>query len=368
MPGTERFDGVPFNTNGGLTLVPMPEFVDFAKNIRTVIEAKGKSADGRETHVDIALPKFGLRPSGECFPQLAKKHVGGHDCYIITSGPGTNDMLMKLIYLVGILAARKASRINIVSGYFPHSRSDKDEGELEIAIPPIIMDALHGVAQGLLKRFISADPHSLQVTMADDPGVITPIFLTEKILGQLLYEAKECGHKRICLAFPDDSACKRYEPAIEATEKRLGCSLSVVVTFARRKNSRSKKVKYIVGDTEDLKDALVIALDDETATGGSQINAAHEFAQKYGAKEVWAAVTHGVLCENAPQLFCEPGCPITRLYVTDTIPVEGRPELAELVASGRLHTMKWLRDIALVIYDDHWNNSIRGVRVYHDRP
>lgn len=367
MPSTAQHDWVPHNTNGGLTLVPMPGYEGFAKTISEIIEAKGKATNGRLTGVDIAYPKFGLRPSGECFPRLGKNHVGGHDCYIITSGPGTNDMLMKLIYLVGILAARKASRINIVSGYFPHSRSDKDEGEEEIAIPPIIMGSLHGVAQGLLKRIISADPHSLQVGMADDPGVITSVFLTEKILGQLLSDAEAGGYKRICLAFPDDSACKRYEKAIEATEKKLGHSLSVVVTFARRKSSRDKRVKYIVGDTDDLKDALVIALDDETATGGSQINAAHEFVQKYGAKEVWAAVTHGVLCENAPQLFSAPGCPISRLYVVDTIPVVGRSELDVLIASGRLHTISWVRDIGLVIYDDHWNESIRGNRSFSDR-
>lgn len=367
MTSSEQHYGVPHSTNGGLTLVPMPGYDEFAKTIRDIIEAKGKTSTDRQTNVDIAIPKFGLRPSHECFPRLGKKHVGGHDCYIITSGPGTNDMLMKLIYLVGILAARKASRINIVSGYFPHSRSDKDEGEEEIAIPPIIVDALHGVAQGLLKRIICADPHSLQVSMADDPGVITSIFLTEKILGQLLSDAEAGGYKRICLAFPDDSACKRYEKAIEATEKRLGHSLSVVVTFARRKSSRDKRVKYIVGDTEDLKDALVIALDDETATGGSQINAAHEFVQKYGAKEVWAAVTHGVLCENAPKLFSANDCPISRLYVVDTIPVSGRAELEPLSESGRLRTISWARDIALVIYDDHWNESIRGNRSFSDR-
>jgi phosphoribosylpyrophosphate synthetase len=263
-----------------------------------------------------------------------------------------------------MLAARKASRISIVSGYFPHSRSDKDEGEMEVAIPPIIMGALHGVAQGLLKRFICADPHSLQVTMADDPGIITPIFLTEKILGYLLADARAIGHKKICLAFPDDSACKRYESAIAAIEAKLQQKLSVVVTYARRTSSRDKRVKYIVGDTDDLKDALVIALDDETATGGSQINAAREYVQRYQAKEVWAAVTHGVLCEDAPKFFSAPDCPITRLYVTDTIPVKGRSELEALAATGRLHIIEWARDIGLVIFDDHWNESIRGVRVY----
>ncbi len=361
----ERTHGqLPFNTNGGLTLVPMPGFEAFAEKLKTIIETKGKSVPHRKTEVDITVPKFGFRPSGECFVQLAKDHVGGHDCYIVTSGPGTNDMLMKLILLVGYLAARKASRINIVSGYFPHARSDKDEGKLEIAIPPIIMGALHGVAQGLFKRFICADPHSLQVTMADLPGIITPIFLTQKILEFLLAEAKAERYMRICLAFPDDSACKRYEPAIREIESKTG-ELPVVVTFARRKDARDKRVKYLVGDVDKMEDALVITLDDETATGGSQINAAREFIERHQANEVWAAVTHGVLCEDAPARFTDPSCPISRLYITNTIPVDGRVELADLFASNRLHVIPWEKDIALVIFDDHWNECIRGIRTYH---
>lgn len=353
---------VPQNPNGGLTLVPMPGFTVIAGQLVSIIEHKGKSDGEKLTPVDIATPEFGLRPSLECYPMLSKHHIGGHDCYVICSGPGTNDRIMRLIYTVGYLAARHASRITIVMGYFMHGRSDKDEGKKELAIPPFIVMALDGVAQGKLSRIICADPHSLQVTMADKPGHITPIFLTEKILGNILDDAQKAGHRKVCIAFPDDSACKRYEPAIKAIEEKRAIRLDVVVAWARRTSDKQKRISHIVGDTHALHDSLVASFDDETATGGSQINAAQRFKDEFGASDVWAAVTHGVLCGDAPKLFTADDCPISRLYVTDTIPVHVRDDLKLLIESGRLHVISWVKDLGLVIYDDHWNQSIRGRR------
>lgn len=358
----------PRNRNGGLTLVPMPGFEVVAKKLREFIEEKSSRKtkihpDGCITPVDIAVPKFGMRPSGEPFVQLGKEHIGGHDCFILTSGPGTYEMTMRLIYLVGYLAARKASRIIIVSGYFPLGRSDKDEGSKELAMPPFLVNALKGVDEAyLLHRIIVADPHSDQVVMAGGrAGFITPIYLTEMILEHIVREALKVTD-RICLAFPDDTAAKRFELALSPIEEKLKISFAIVSTAARRKSGSVKNVKYIVGDTDQMRDALVISLDDEVATGGTNINAAQRFVDDYGAREVWAAATHGVLCGNAPEKFMRPDCPIKRLIITDTIPVDGRPELQPLIDAQILHVISWAEEQALIIFFDHWDENIRKVR------
>lgn len=366
MPNRTLRKTVPLNRNGGLTLVPMPGFEAVAYKIKDLIEIRSlkitkEHPTGCFTPVDIAIPVFGLRPSKEPFVQLGKSHVGEHNCFVLTSGPGTYRMMMQLILVVGHLAARKASRMTVVSGYFPLARSDKDEGELELALPPFFMRALMGVSQGLLKRIVCADPHSDQMVMAGDPGVITPVYLTLRILRHVVAEAMKVS-SNICLAFPDDTAAKRYEPAVAILEKELGVSFPFVSTAARRKSGNEKHIKYIVGDVEKMKDAIVIALDDETATGGSQIKAANRFKKDYGAKEVWAAVTHGVLCGEAPNLFLASDCPVDHLYVTDTIPVEGRADLDQLFSSGRLHVISWIEDFAEIIYHLHWGRNARGIR------
>jgi phosphoribosylpyrophosphate synthetase len=359
---------VPYSGNGGLTLVPLPGFEDIAKTLKEGIERKGKSTNKstgkneNETPVDIAIPKFGLRPSGECYVQLSSTHIKGHDCFIICSGPGTNNRIMRLIYTVGYLAAREAKRITIVSGYFMHGRSDKDEKRDELALPPFIYDAIKGVSQGLLRRIIAADVHAPQVTMAGDPGRIVEIELKEKLLGHLLDEAANAGFNDVVIAFPDDTAGKRFEETILSIEEKRGIKLACVTTFARRKSDRTKEIIAIVGDTDKLKGALVIQVDDESATGGSQINAAEMYIDLYGAIEVWAGVTHGVICGEGPERFADEGCAIKRLYITDTIPSAIRDDLKKLRETGKLYVISWLWDLGLIIFDEHWNESIRGKR------
>jgi len=354
----------PFNRRGGLTLVPMPGFEDLATRIKWIIEQKTpdtKHTDRIKTPVDVVAPEISLRPSGEPFVRLGKQHIGEHDCFILTSGPGTPRMLTELIFVVGYLASRKASVITIICPYFPLGRSDKDEGGWELSMPPFVVRSVLGVAQGLVKRIVCVDPHAQQIAMAADPGLITPVYLTRRILKFVTQEALSVSD-HLCLAFPDDSAAKRYEAAMAIVERELKITFNVVSTAARRTSGTEKSLKYIVGDTEAMQDAIVVALDDETATGGTQMAAAKEFKERFGAREVWAAVTHGILCGNGPDRFMSPKCPIERLYVTDTIPLHHRPELQPLIQSGRIRVISWEKDLAEIVYNIHHGRSIRDIR------
>lgn len=351
----------PFNQHGGLTFVPMPGFEDLARRLKEIVEGKGQKPDRLPTPVDIAIPEFGVHANKEMWIKLGKSHIGGHDCVILTSGPGTYQFVTQLLFLVGYLAGRKASRISIITGYFPFGRSDKDEGGEVFALPPILYDALQGASQGLLSRMVCVDPHCDQIVMAGPTGRVTPIYLTKRLLTHLIQEARAVSD-RLCLAFPDDSASKRFGPALALVEKENGCEFSTVTTAQRRTSSRNKDVKYIIGDTLALCGAIVIVLDDETATGTSQINAAERFKDEFAAAQVWAAVTHGVLCEDGPERFAKADCAIDRLYITDTIPTEDRLELTPLFSTGRLYVLSWIEDLAWIIYHLHWDKQIRGIR------
>lgn len=355
----------PFNKHGGLTLVPMTGFEGVAKQLRAFIETKSSGVGLEYTPVDIATPYFNLRPSGEPFVRLGKDHIGGHDCYILTSGPGTHKMLTELMLLIGYVAARKASRITVITGYLPLSRSDKDEGELELALPPFIMRSMFSNAQGLLKRVVCVDPHADQLVMAAEPGVITPVYLTLRLLRAVVEDALK-QTDRVCIAFPDDTAAKRFEPAMEILKHEHGGRIfPVVATAARRSSGLKKEIKHLVGDLHELPGSHVLTFDDETATGGSQIKAAEQFKSAHGAAAVWAAVSHGVLCGNAVEQFSDPDSPVDRLYITDTIPLHthmDRGRLAALEASQRLRVLSWNKDCAEIIFHLHWDRSIRGIR------
>ena len=346
------------NRYGGLTLVPLPAFIDLAMAVKQLIE---KNEVG--TPVDIVIPKFPLRASGEPFIQLGKEHVGGHDCVIIASGPGTYEVLGQLQFTLGYLVGRRASRIALITGYLPHARSDKDEGSLEFALASHVIHLLLSAAYGKLDRIIAVDLHAPQVVMAAPLGIITEVCLGRRILSRAISEARRIHpERRLCLLLPDDGADKKYQPIIEQVNRELGIDLPVVCGQKRRRSSRQSQLRGLNGDVGALANSLVIGFDDEIATGGTNIQTAKFVKEKYGASIYWAVAMHGVLCGEAGQLLGAPDSPIERIFVSETIPQSYRPELTPLIMSERLEVIPWAEDLAHIIFYHHWDTSIRERR------
>jgi len=351
------------NRNGGLTLVPMPGFTNLAAQLKEAIEGRDNKDIDPETKVDVAVPEFGLRSNSEPYVRLGKEHIGGHDCVVLTSGPGNYQMIGQLLLLLGYLAGRRAGRITIVTGYFPLSRSDKDEGSLELALPRLIVDLMQAASDGRLDRIIAVDLHSPQVVMAGKLGRITEFSMARRVLRLAVEEALESGYQgKICILLPDDGAQKRYTSVINQVSEELGVRLPVVIGQKSRTDSRNSKLLGLSGDTIFLQDALVIGLDDEIATGKTNRDTARAVKERFGANHYWAVVIHGVLSENAPELFNSIACPIDRTYITASIPPENRPELATLLQNGKLIVVPLVRDLAQVLYYHHWDRNIREMR------
>lgn len=351
-----------YNRHGGLTLVAMPGFEVMAQKVKDKIELMAKEDEDKQaTPVDVVYPIFGERASGEPYLRLGKDHIGGHDCVVITSGPGTYKMLIQLYFVLKYLAGRHAERMSVVSGYFPLSRSDKDEGSLEFALTRMIMDLFIAGSGEQLRRFVSADLHSPQAVAAGPTGMVTEVSLVRRVLQRAIEDARKYS-ERVCLVLPDDGAAKRVGTALKDVQRKLGVELPVVFGAKRRLSSHESDIQQLFGALDALRDATVICLDDEIATGGTNIDTARLLKQNYGAKQVWAAVTHGVLCGDAPQKFALPACPVDRVYIMDTIPFDDRPHLAPLIALEKLSIVSWRDDLAWIVYCMHWGINIRELR------
>ncbi|KKU07812.1 MAG: hypothetical protein UX10_C0005G0018 [Candidatus Magasanikbacteria bacterium GW2011_GWA2_45_39] len=360
----------PQNSNGGLTLIPLPGFEGLAEQVKTHIVAEGKKKRedawrrGEEnpyTPVDIAVPKFDLRVNGEPYIQLGKQHIGGHDCVIIASGPGTYKRLVKMWMTLGYVVGRHARRVALVTGYLPLARSDKDEGEEEFALSSLMTHLTLSAAYGKLDRMIAVDLHAPQAVMAAPPGVITEVSLARRLVDKMLEDCKSV-ERRIVFLLPDDGAMKRYELAIELAGRSRDLGFPLVWGDKRRHNSTTSDLQRLHGTVEALHGALVLSLDDEIASGGTNIGAANAVKRQYGAAEYWSGTVHGVLCGNALQKLSDPACSIDRIYVSDTIPFDHRPEFQPLIRSGRLQVISWVEDLAHIIYYHHWDRSIRERR------
>lgn len=361
----------PHNPNGGLTLIPLPGYEDVAGELKAKIDAMGERPHHKPTPVDIAVPEFKTYVNDETFIVLPNTHTLEHDCVVIGSGPGTDGMLMKLLWTLSLLAGRHAGRIAVMTGYFPLSRSDGDEGDTILTTPPMMM-RLANAASGRvgLHRWVCADPHSKQITMAGDPGQVTPVYLTRKLMSFAIDESRigRTSELPIVAGFPDDTASKRYAPAVKAIQVERGIRLPTVTAFKRREDSEHTQILGIVGDVEAVNGARVLMFDDEIATGGSIIDMARGLKQGHGAKSVWACATHAVMCRGANMRFLDQVTElgdqwVDHLVVTDTIRIQGRNEsLGTLIEGGHISIYSWLEDLAWVIYRHHWNLGVRELR------
>jgi ribose-phosphate pyrophosphokinase len=114
----------------------------------------------------------------------------------------------------------------------------------------------------------------------------------------------------IVVVSPDEGSIKR---AI-GHSKRLGGSLAIV--DKRRSSATKTQQENLIGGPIDGRVALMF--DDMISTAGSICGAAR-LVKKQGAREIFVAATHGVLCGPATRLLAE--APINRVILTDTIPI-----------------------------------------------
>jgi len=354
----------PLSPNGALALVPMPGYEKIAEHIKAGIEKFSQGKKRFRTKVDIAYPEFGLHPSKEPYLRLGKEHVGGHNCFVITSGPGTYEMTGQLELLLAYLAGRHARRTTVVCGYYPLGRSDKDEGKKEFALPSIYMRKMLAVAKMNdvdFPRFISADLHAPQTVMAGDPGFVTEVSMVQRLVKHVAKLAKQ-KNMPFVLDFPDDGSAKRTEFAYATVEKKLGIRFPIVHGAKRRQSSTSSDLKEKFGDLDAIQGAIVGTLDDEWATGGTGMKNAMALKNKFGAALTWMMVTHFIGCGNTMEQLADPDCPVDKLFITDTISIDNRPEIQPLIDMGRIEVVSWVQDLIKMIYFDHWNISIRPIR------
>ena len=346
-----------FNQNGGLTLVPMPGFGGLADNIKRLIESKP-----RFTKIDIATPIISSRPSGEPFVILPKDHIGGHDCMILTSGPGTREKLIDTMLVLGYLVGRKARRINLISGYLPLSRSDKDEGTTELALLPMIISWLVSASFGELRRIVSCNLHSPQSVMAGRPGFITEISMVRRVLKRVLLDVRNLfPDKSVTLLLPDENAQKRFELEITRVKRETGIEFSIICAQKRHTDTKTKIVG-LSGDVDQINDSVIISLDDEVSTLGTTVEAISFIRQRYVFGKFLAAAVHGVLSGSATEILDDINSPIDRLYLTDTIPLHNRPRIDPLIKNEKIIVVSWENDLAEVIDHLHWDESIREIR------
>jgi ribose-phosphate pyrophosphokinase len=232
-----------------------------------------------------------------------KENVRGKDVFLIQpTSPPVNENLMELLIMIDALRRASAKRITAVIPYFGYARQDRKD---QPRVPITAKLVANLLANAGADRILTLDLHAGQIQgFFDIPldhlysiNTFVEYFLSKKLKEKLVVVSPDVGGIKMARAYA----------------KRLKAGLAIV--DKRRNSPEATEVVHILGDV-DNRAALLI--DDIIATGSSLVEAAGSL-KKAGTKEIFAAVTHGVLSGDAIKKLER--SPIKQLVITDSVPL-----------------------------------------------
>jgi ribose-phosphate pyrophosphokinase len=248
------------------------------------------------------------------------ENVRGRDCYVIqgTHHP-VNDNFMELLFWIDALKRASAGNVTAVVPFFSYAKGDKkDEPRVSIRAR-VCADAIEAAGAD---RCLMMDLHSPQIQ-----GFFHIPVDHLYARYEMARHIRGLGIDNLVVCSPDVGFAK----GASAFANALGVPV-VIGNKTRHGHDEQAEILEVIGQ---VKGKNVIIVDDFTISGGTLIRMA-EVLRERGAKDIYAAVSHGVLAGGAAGKL-EASC-IKRLFITDTI--ENReaslPANAEVVSVARL--------------------------------
>lgn len=259
-------------------------------------------------------------------------NIRGRDVFIVQSTMPPAENLLELLIMIDAAKRASANRVTAVMPYFGYARQDRKD-QPRVAITAKLIANLITTAGA--DRVITMDLHASQIQgffdIPFDHLYASPVFsnIFKENFENLVVVSPDVGGIKIARSYA----------------KRLNAGL--VVIDKRRPKPNVVEVMEVIGD---VKDKNVLLVDDLIDTGGTFINAVKALKER-GAKEIFGAVTHPLLSGEAVQKILN--CQISKLYVTDTIPLSVESEKIIVRSASGL--------FAEAIIRSHRNESISSL-------
>lgn len=241
-----------------------------------------------------------------------KETVREQDIYLIqTTEPPVNERIMELLIMVDAAKRASAGRINVVLPYFIYSRSDKKDQPRVPVTARLFAEMLEAAG---VDRIITCDLHNPAIQAYFN---IPCDRLTGQHLLQAYFDSLNIENK-VVVATDAGSSKKAYKYSTY-----FKCPMALI--DKRRSGNDDKAVAAnIIGE---VKGQTALIFDDEVSTAGTMVEAAR-ILQENGAKEIYAACTHGILC--GPAIDRIANSPIKELVVTNTVPLTEEKRLDKI--------------------------------------
>jgi len=234
------------------------------------------------------------------------------DVFIVqTTQPPVNERIMELLITVDAIKRSSAKRITVVLPYFPYSRSDKKD-QPRVPVTAKLMAQLLEAAG--VNRIVTCDLHNSSIQAYFNVNCDT---LTAKYMLGNYFKEKNFKDP-VVVATDAGSSKKAFKYA-----KFLNAKIALI--DKRRDGNDDKAIATnIVGDIEG-KTALIF--DDEVDTAGTLVEAINTLVN-HGAKEIYAACTHGVLSHPAIERL--KASPVKELVTTNTVPITEEKQIDKI--------------------------------------
>jgi ribose-phosphate pyrophosphokinase len=235
------------------------------------------------------------------------ENVRGRDVYVVQGTPyPVNRAFMELLFWIDAMKRASATQVTAVIPFFSYAKGDKkDEPRVSIRAR-VCADCIEAAGAD---RVLTMDLHSPQIQgffrIPVDHLYAMPViceYFRQKQIPDLVVASPDIGFGRQAYKFAEQ------------------LNTSVVIGNKQRIDHQERvEMLTVIGD---VKDKNVLIVDDFTISGGTLIEMAGA-VKKRGARDVYAAVTHGVLSKGAAAKIA--ACPITELVITDTIEYRFEP-------------------------------------------
>ena len=256
---------------------------------------------------------------GNVFVRILE-NVRGRDTFVVQGvHRPVNDNFVELLFWIDALMRASAQQITAVIPFFSYAKGDKkDEPRVSIRAR-VCADAIEAAGAN---RVLTMDLHSPQIQGFF--SVPVDHLYARSVISAHIQNLKL---ENLVVCSPDVGFAK----SASAFARLLGVPV-VIGNKERKDHSERAEVLEVIGSVEGCN---VLMVDDFTITGGSLCSMADVLIAR-GARDIYAAVSHGVLSKGASERI--QNSRIRKMFMTDTIesPVEPLGSKFEIISVAPL--------------------------------
>lgn len=243
-----------------------------------------------------------------------EESIRGDDVYVVqsTSYPG-NEYLIELLIMIDALKRASAKEINVVIPYYGYARQDRKAKAREPITAKLVANMLEATGAD---RVLALDLHAAQLQGYFDIPV--DHLLGVPLLASYILDYDFNGEELVIVA-PHHGAISRARMMAEF--------LDVPLAIVDRRGTKGDTVEKVnvIGEVDDK---VCIIVDDIIDTTNTILIATKALTQE-GAKNVFAAATHGVFSDQSIEKIKQAN--IEKIFVTDSIYIPIEKQINKLV-------------------------------------